>query len=77
MADLGEARKKIDKIDEELVKLFLERLSVAREVALAKRENGGSVTRPRARDTLPRLRGCWAGERERRAAFLLHSLFDF
>ena len=56
MADLGEARKKIDRIDEELVKLFLERLAVAREVALAKRENGGSVTDPaREREILSRV----------------------
>ena len=39
MIDLKTARGEIDRIDEELVRLFLKRLKVSRDVALAKRES--------------------------------------
>ena len=77
MADLGEARKKIDRIDEELVKLFLERLSVSREVALAKRENGGSVTDPaREREILSRVSEAAGPDNENAARLFFSTLFS-
>ena len=39
MADLKELRVEIDKIDEELVKLFVRRMEISEEVAEYKREN--------------------------------------
>jgi len=37
---LNNFREKIDKIDEELLRLFSERMSVSRQVALYKKEHG-------------------------------------
>lgn len=44
--DLQESRKKIDKIDDELVKLFEERMAVSAEVAEYKRQTGKAVLDP-------------------------------
>ena len=41
--DIKELRKEIDRIDDELVKLFVERMNVCRDVALYKKENGAAV----------------------------------
>ncbi len=46
MTKLEEARAKINAIDEQLVRLFIERLEVSREVAAAKREMGLPITDP-------------------------------
>ena len=77
MADLGEARKKIDKIDEELVRLFLERLAVSRDVALAKRESGGPVTDPaREREILSRVSEAAGPDNENAARLFFSTLFS-
>ena len=39
MRELSEMRKDIDRVDESLKKLFLERLSISREIAGFKKEN--------------------------------------
>lgn len=41
--DISESRKKIDNIDKELVKLFCERMNVAKDVAAYKKENNMPV----------------------------------
>ncbi|MDD7404179.1 MAG: prephenate dehydratase [bacterium] len=43
VVDLAESRKKIDKIDAEIVRLFQERMSVATDVAAYKRSTGKKV----------------------------------
>ena len=77
MADLKKARERIDRIDEELVKLFLERLSVAQEVALAKRETGGAVSDPaREREILARVAEAAGSENENAARLFFTTLFS-
>lgn len=77
MADLGEARKKIDRIDEELVKLFVERLAVSRDVALAKREKGGAVSDPaREREILSRVSEAVGPDNENAARLFFSTLFS-
>ena len=56
MKNLEQTRREIDRIDEGLVKLFLERLAVSRDVAMAKLETGGPVSDPaREREILTRV----------------------
>ena len=43
----NEYRAKIDKIDEEIVRLFSERMDVARQIAAIKKENGLPVFDPK------------------------------
>ena len=75
--DLKNAREKIDRIDEELVRLFLERLAVAREVAMAKRATGGSVTDPaREREILARVSEEAGPENENAARLFFSTLFS-
>jgi len=38
--DLKEYRKRIDEVDDELLRLFIERMSIGREIAAYKREHG-------------------------------------
>lgn len=47
MADLNEIRKKIDEIDNQLLKLFIERMDCSRQVAEYKTENGLPVLNPK------------------------------
>ena len=44
--DLAEARTKIDEIDRQLVDLFCRRMTVSRDVAAWKKENGLPLTDP-------------------------------
>ena len=75
--DLQNAREKIDNIDEQLMKLFLERLEVAREVALAKRERGGPITDPaREREILSRVSEEAGPENENAACLFFSTLFS-
>lgn len=77
MADLSEARKKIDKIDEELVKLFVERLAVSRDVALAKRESGGAISDPaREREILSKVSGAVGPDNVNSARLFFSTLFS-
>ena len=43
MIDLGQVRGKIDKVDDELVRLFLKRLEIVGDVVASKRERGASA----------------------------------
>lgn len=54
--DLTECRKKIDEIDDEILKLFLERMNVAVKVADYKKENGiTTMQKGREREILKRV----------------------
>ena len=75
--DLKAARAKIDAIDEELVKLFLERLDVAREVALAKKEMGGPINVPaREREILTKVSEAAGPANENAARLFFSTLFS-
>ena len=43
MKDLNKLRKKIDKIDKKMASLYEERMEVAKDIALYKKENGLEV----------------------------------
>ena len=73
MKDINETRKRMDVIDEGLVKLFLERMELVREVALEKRESGAAISDPaREREILSRVTA-EAGEGNENAARLFFS----
>jgi len=75
--ELKTAREKIDAIDEQMMKLFLARLEVAREVALAKRERGGPITDPaREREILSRVSEEAGPEFENAARLFFSTLFS-
>lgn len=75
--DLENARRKIDAIDEELVKLFLERLSVSKDVALVKKNAGGAVADPvREREILTRVTKAAGAENENAARMFFTTLFS-
>lgn len=75
--DLKAARAKIDAIDEELVRLFLERLDVAREVALAKKEMGGPINVPaREREILTKVSEQAGAANENAARLFFSTLFS-
>ena len=76
MTDLTTARGEIDRIDEEMVNLFLRRLEVSRDVALAKRATGGAVTDPaREREILTRVSEKAGPENENAARQFFANLF--
>lgn len=63
VVDLAESRKKIDKIDQEIVRLFQERMGVATDVAAYKRSTGKKVFDPKREDEkIATLRGMVDGE---------------
>ena len=73
MKDMQEVRRRMDDIDEGLVKLFLERMELVGEVADAKRESGASISDPaREREILSRVTA-EAGEGNENAARLFFS----
>jgi len=75
--NLKKARVEIDRIDEELVKLFLRRLEVSRDVALAKRATGGSILDPaREREILTRVSEAAGPENENAARLFFSTLFS-
>ncbi len=75
--NLKKAREEIDRIDEELVKLFLKRLEVSRDVALAKRATGGSILDPaREREILTRVSEAAGPENENAACLFFSTLFS-
>lgn len=75
--DLEKARRKIDALDEELVRLFLERLSVSHDVALAKKDTGGAVADPvREREILTRVTKAAGPENENAARQFFTTLFS-
>ena len=76
MKNLEQTRREIDRIDEGLVKLFLERLAVSRDVAMAKLETGGSVSDPaREREILTRVSEAAGPENENAARLFFTTLF--
>ncbi len=75
--NLENARRKIDAIDEELIKLFLKRLAVSREVALAKKDAKGAVTDPmREREILAKVSEAAGPENENAARMFFTNLFS-
>lgn len=77
MTELDNAREKIDRIDEELVKLFLDRLAISRDVAMAKRQTGGPITDPaREREILSRVSKAAGPENENAARLFFSTLFS-
>ena len=77
MKDLEQTRREIDSIDEGLVKLFLERLAVSRDVAMAKLETGGPVSDPaREREILSRVSEAAGPENENAARLFFTTLFS-
>jgi monofunctional chorismate mutase len=65
MADLSEIRKKIDEIDEQILKLFLERMKCSAQVAQIKKESGEAVLNAaREREILEKVRDASGDESE-------------
>ena len=76
MVDLKEVRREIDRIDEELVQLFIQRMEASRQVAHAKRERGDAVTDPvREREILARVSTAAGPENENAARLFFSTLF--
>ena len=74
--ELSEIREKIDVIDEQMLRLFLERMDLAEEIAAYKNEHHMPiVSRGREREILAKA-AKQAGERERYAYHLFNTLFQ-
>lgn len=74
--ELSEIRGKIDAVDKDLLKLFLERMALAEEVAAYKNENNLPISnRQREREILAEVTAA-AGEKERYAYHLFTTLFQ-
>lgn len=75
--DLAECRKKIDKIDGELLDLFLERMKIAASVAEYKKQNGMATTQKgREREILQRVSEKAGEEFDDYARVLFSTLMD-
>jgi len=73
--ELSEIREKIDSVDEELLKLFLERMALSEDVAAAKSAQGLPISnRAREREILAKM-AAKAGDKERYAYHLFTTLF--
>ena len=74
--ELSEIREKIDTVDDQLLKLFLERMSLAEEVAAYKNEHHLPIlNKERERAVLARVTE-QSGEKERYASHLFSTLFE-
>ena len=74
--ELSEIREKIDTVDDQLLKLFLERMSLAEEVAAYKNEHHLPIlNQERERAVLARVTE-QSGEKERYAYHLFSTLFE-
>ena len=74
--ELSEIREKIDTVDDQLLKLFLERMSLAEEVAAYKNEHHLPIlNKEREREVLARVTE-QSGEKERYAYHLFSTLFE-
>ena len=74
--ELSEIREKIDTVDDQLLKLFLERMSLAEEVAAYKNEHHLPIlNKERERAVLARVTE-QSGEKERYAYHLFSTLFE-
>jgi chorismate mutase/prephenate dehydratase len=75
--DLKEKRAQIDKIDEKLTALFVERMKAAGEIALYKKEQGLPILNAaREREILNRVSGLAGDELDGYARILFSTLFD-
>jgi chorismate mutase/prephenate dehydratase len=73
--ELSEIRKKIDSVDEELLKLFLRRMALSEDIAAAKNAQGLPISnRERERKILAKVT-TEAGDKERYAYHLFTTLF--
>lgn len=74
--ELSEIREKIDGVDEQLLKLFLERMALSEEVAVYKNEHHLPIlNKAREREILAKVTE-QAGEKERYAYHLFTTLFE-
>lgn len=74
--DIGELRSNIDKTDDDILKLFLERMALGKSVAGYKKENGLPVTdKGREREILERIRS-ESGDMEEYSHRLFTTLFE-
>lgn len=75
--DLVELRQKIDKIDDEILKLFLERMDISKSVAKYKKENGlSTMQKGRERDILKRVGESAGPEMSEYSRILFSTLMD-
>ena len=75
--DLTECRNQIDKIDDEILKLFLERMNIASAVADYKKENGlSTMQKGRERDILKRVSDASGEEMADYSRILFTTLMD-
>ena len=75
--NVGEAREKIDGIDEKLVALFRERMELAKDIALLKKEEGGvPFDKSRERAVLNHVEDLAGKELETYAQVLYRTMFD-
>ena len=75
--NLTECRENIDRIDDEILKLFIERMEVVASVAEFKRKNGMATSqKPRERDILQRVSEQAGEEIEDYARILFSTLMD-
>lgn len=75
--DLTECRKQIDKIDDEILKLFLERMNIASAVADYKKKNGlSTMQKDRERDILKRVSDSSGSEMADYSRILFTTLMD-
>ncbi len=75
--DLAECRKQIDRIDDEILKLFLERMNIASVVADYKKANGlGTMQKGRERDILKRVSSASGSEMADYSRILFATLMD-
>ena len=77
MIDIKNVRGEIDKIDSQLVELFLKRLEIVGQVAASKRERGAPVNDPaREREILTRVTGAVGPDYENGARLFFNTLFS-
>ena len=77
MIDIKNVRGEIDRIDHQLVDLFLKRLDIVAQVAASKRERGAPVNDPaREREILSRVAGEVGPEYENGARLFFSTLFS-
>ena len=76
MIDIKNVRGEIDKIDQQLVELFLKRLDIVAQVAASKRERGGPINDPaREREILSRVTAQVGPDYENGARLFVSTLF--
>jgi chorismate mutase/prephenate dehydratase len=75
--DLQDYRERIDKIDGELLRLFVERMAVSREIAVYKKEHSlPALDSAREKDKLSRVDEMAGGEMRPYANMLFKLLFE-